>query len=292
MTTPAPLHSIAVLGLGAMGSRIAHRLLAAGHTVTVWNRSPNAATPLRAHGAQLAPTPRDAAVNADIVLASLTDDNASREVWLAPDTGAAHGLSPTSVALELSTLTPAWVIKLANAVHDRGAHFLDAPVVGSRPQAEAGQLAFLVGGPASAVARVSSVLAPLAAAVHHVGTTGDGTKLKLAVNALFAVQVAAYAELTGWLLRDGVSADALSIMGTLPVMSPALSGAAMQIAKAAYPPLFPVALVEKDLRYLVQSADARGSAVPVATAARAQFAVAVTKGMGGDNIAGVAQLYR
>lgn len=282
----------AVLGLGAMGSRIAKRLLAAGHDVVVWNRSPAGIQPLLELGARAAASPREAAAQAVFVLSSVTDDDASRAVWLDDECGALHGLAAGRVAIELSTLSPSWVTTLAAAVHGRGADLVDAPVVGSRPQADAGQLVILVGGSAAAYARVQPLLAVFGIAVHHVGATGDGAKLKLAVNALFAAQVAAYAELTGWLLRDGLSPAAVSVIGTLAVMSPALNGAAHQMSTHRYPPLFPVALASKDLRYLVQSAGSAGSAVPLSTAAHAQFAAAVSRGLGADNIAGVAQLYR
>jgi 3-hydroxyisobutyrate dehydrogenase len=283
--------SIAVLGLGAMGSRIAERALSNGASVIVWNRTPAAADALNTLGATLAATPREAAAAADVVLVCVTDDVASRDVWLSARTGVVHALTPQSLAIDVSTLTPSWIVKLAAALQSTGATFVEAPMVGSRPQVDAGQLVFLAGGATEAVRRASAVLMPLGAAVHHVGDVGMAARLKLAVNALFAAQVATYAELTGWLRREGVAPEAIDVVRTLPVFSPALTGVATQIAAGAYPPLFPVSLVEKDLRYLVQSADARQSAVPLSTATRAQFAAAVTLGVGNENISAVAKLY-
>jgi len=141
---------IAFLGLGAMGARMAARLVAAGHAVAVWNRSLAAAAPLVAAGARLTATPAEAASGATVVFSMVTDDVAARRVWLGGD-GAAAALRPGAVAIECSTVTPGWVRELAGGVAARGAHLLDAPVAGSRPQAEAGQLVFMVGGEAAAL---------------------------------------------------------------------------------------------------------------------------------------------
>src|ERR1700761_3541667 len=137
---------IAVLGLGAMGSRMAANLLKAGHQVTVWNRTPDVAAALVAAGAKQVLTPREAAMGADFVIAMVRDDEASRTIWLAPETGALAGLAKDAIAIESSTLSPSWVRELGGVVAKKGVAFLEAPVAGSRPQAEAGQLVYLVGG--------------------------------------------------------------------------------------------------------------------------------------------------
>jgi 3-hydroxyisobutyrate dehydrogenase-like beta-hydroxyacid dehydrogenase len=135
---------VTVLGLGAMGSRMAANLLKAGHAVTVWNRSP--AKTLVTAGAQLAASPKAAAQGADFVIAMVRDDDASRDLWLSPETGAFAGLSQGAVAIESSTLTANWARTLGEEAKQRGLTFLEAPVAGSRPQAEAAQLVYFVGG--------------------------------------------------------------------------------------------------------------------------------------------------
>ncbi len=170
--------------------------------------------------------------------------------------------------------------------------FIDAPVVGSRPQAEAGQLVFLVGGEPAIVERVREVLALMGGAIHHVGPLGAGSTMKLAVNALFGIQVAALAEIVGLLERSGLARGAiLEMLGAMPITSPALKGVGGLLAARRYEPLFPIDLVEKDLRYAVATAAGRDTAVPLVTAARDVYARARERGFGGDNIAGVAQLY-
>jgi len=165
-------------------------------------------------------------------------------------------------------------------------------VVGSRPQAEAGQLVYLVGGDPDALARATPILGAMGGAIHHVGLIGQGMALKLVVNALFAIQVAALGELLGLLGKAGVNEGvAVEILGQLPVTSPALKGAAALMMTRSFAPLFPIDLVEKDLRYIVETARGMDAAVPTATAVRDVYAQAIGAGHGGDHIAGVAQLF-
>src|SRR5579859_1408157 len=111
------MSKIAFLGLGAMGSRMMPHLIKAGHAVTVWNRSPAAAVEAAvARGAQSASTPREAAKGAEFVLTMLTDDDASKAVWMTPDIGALAGLETGAIAIEVSTVSPDWLKSLAVAV--------------------------------------------------------------------------------------------------------------------------------------------------------------------------------
>ncbi|MEO1629301.1 MAG: NAD(P)-dependent oxidoreductase [Bacteroidota bacterium] len=278
---------IAVLGLGAMGSRMAARLLNAGWNVTVWNRSAERAAPLEALSATVAATPREAAASADLVIGMVSDDVASRVLWLADDTGAVHGLRAGAVAITSSTLTPAWTRELGAAVAARGAHFLDAPVVGTRPHAENGMLTFLVGGEAAALDGVRPVLDVLGGGVHHIGPIGAGMTMKLAVNMLFAAQVATLADTVRLFQTSDLAVDAaLDTLGALPVMSPIMELMRPLMLRDAFPPNFPVALVEKDLRYF---AEAAGGEVPTTEAIRAVYAAAIAQGFGEDDISGIGQ---
>lgn len=280
---------ISFLGLGAMGRRMATRLIDAGHAVTVWNRSPQAAEALRALGARVAATPRAAATGADVAIAMVLDDAASRRVWLDPHDGALQALPPSSVAVESSTVTPAWIGVLAAAAAARGVAVVDAPVAGSRPQAEAGQLIFMAGGDAAAVARVRPLLLHLGGALHHIGAVGSGAALKLAVNTLFGTQVAAMAELLAQLRGSGVDPQrALEALRAMPVLSPAAAGAAGLMLAADYRPQAPIDLIAKDLGYALASST---QPLPLTRAVAERFAAARAAGYGGDNLVAVARLY-
>jgi 3-hydroxyisobutyrate dehydrogenase len=283
---------IAFLGLGAMGSRMAANLLAAGHDLNVWNRTPDRAAALAALGARAAATPRQAAGDADIVIAMLRDDDASRMVWTAPETGALAAMPADAIGVECSTLSLAWTRQLAATASERGIAFVDAPLAGSRPQAEAKALIVFAGGTAAAVERIGPVLRATAAAIHHAGPAGTGMAVKLAVNTLFAAQVAALAELLETLRRSGVDpARAMEIIGTTPVCAPAAKAAGDMMLRDAFAPLFPIDLAEKDLGCAALAAGDAGKA-PLTGAVRALLQDAIAAGFGHEHITALAKLYR
>ncbi|MEM1292929.1 MAG: NAD(P)-dependent oxidoreductase [Cyanobacteria bacterium P01_H01_bin.162] len=283
--------TVALLGLGAMGSRVAQNLLRAGYALVVYNRTANTAKPLLEQGAVFAETPQKAAAQADVVVSMVTDDAASREVWLHPQVGAVQGLQTGKVAIASSTLTVDWARELATRVEQTGAAFLDAPVVGSRPQAEAGKLIYLVGGAADTLQQVAGVLLA-SGTVQHVGSTGQGMAMKLMVNALFGIQVSALAEALGCLTRQGLPINqAMDCLAPLPVLSAAAVGAGKLMVANQHAPLFPIALVEKDLRYAVTAAQAVGMELPITSATQQTFQRAIAAGYDSNNITGVVQLF-
>lgn len=287
------MKTVAVVGLGAMGSRLAHNLINAGYPVVVHNRTIEKAQPLVDRGATFAETPRAAAEQSDVVISMVTDNEISRQVWLAAETGASWGLTPDKIAIEMSTLTVDWIRELGAAIAQSGAGFLDAPVVGSRPQAEVGKLISLVGGQAETLAQVGSILtATGVATIHHVGSVGQGMAMKLAVNALFGIQVAALAELLGMLSKDNISPEkAMECLGDLPVLSLAAKGAGSLMVSQNHAPLFPIDLVEKDFRYVTQTAQSLEATIPTVTAVMDIYRSAIAQSHGGDNITGVVQLF-
>jgi 3-hydroxyisobutyrate dehydrogenase-like beta-hydroxyacid dehydrogenase len=281
---------IAFLGLGAMGARMAARLLDAGHALTVWNRSDGPVGAFRDRAA-VAATPREAAAGADLVIAMVTDDGASRAVWTGPD-GALAGLAEGAVAAEMSTLTPGWVREWAGLVAEAGGRPLDAPVSGSRPQAEGATLVVLVGGEGDALEAARPAFEAIGKSVQHVGGTGTGALVKLAVNALMGVGVAAAAELLAALRRSGIDeTTAAEVIGATPAAAPVVATAMRLMADRAHDPLFPVELLDKDLRYALHVAAEAGSPAPLVAAARAQFEAAREAGLGGKNMTAVATLY-
>jgi len=274
-----------------MGSRMATRLIDAGHDVTVWNRSPAATAPFEGR-ATIAATPRAAAANAEIVLSMVRDDPAARQVWLDADTGALAGMSRGAIAIESSTVTPDWAIDFHAAAETHGVNALDAPVAGSLPQAEAGQLIFLVGGDAEPLARVGYALAAMGGAVHHLGGAGMGARIKLAINALLGIQVAAGAELIAALDKAGLPpAKAAEVIGAVPVASPALRAYLAGMVAGNFTPMFPVDMIEKDLGYALAMAGAGAAPMPMVDAARATYQRGSEAGLGAENMNAVVKLY-
>jgi 3-hydroxyisobutyrate dehydrogenase-like beta-hydroxyacid dehydrogenase len=283
---------VAVLGLGAMGSRMAQQLLTAGHKVSVYNRTPATVAPLVAAGAIAAPSPRAAVSGVEFAISMVRDNAASQSIWLDPETGALGGLSENAVAIESSTLTVSWIQELAEHFRIKGIGFLDAPVAGSRPQAEAAQLIYFVGGDIGIMEKALPILKTLGSAVHYTGPTGSSAAVKLMVNALFGVQLAVMGELIGFVQRCGFNeSKAVEILSSTPVCSPAAKAAAGAMIARNFTPMFPIDLVEKDFGYLLETAEANKANTPMTAIARHIFSEVIKQGYGDENITAVARLY-
>jgi 3-hydroxyisobutyrate dehydrogenase len=185
---------IAFLGLGKMGSGMAARLAAAGHTLCVFNRTAARAEFLAKAGARVADSPRDAAANADVIIGMTADDGSSRAMWLGEQGALAATNAPDALAIECSTLSHEWVVELARHVRARGFRYVDAPVTGLPDAAASGTLTLLVGAEPADLDAARPVFASLATRVLHFGAVGQGTAYKLMVNLLGAVQIASAAE--------------------------------------------------------------------------------------------------
>jgi len=286
------MSNIAFLGLGAMGSRMAAKLIEAGHAVTVWNRNSALASPLVALGAIQSETPCAAAREADFVISMLRDNEASQSVWCNPINGAILGLKANAIAIECSTLSVEWVRALSQTCADKNIVFLDAPVAGSRPQAEASQLIFFVGGEKQSFEKALPIFNLMGSTSHYAGLSGAGASIKLAVNSLFGIQLSTIAELIGLFNVTGIDANqAIDIITSTPVCSPATKLAARAMLAKSFSPMFPIELVRKDFSYAVATAQAYGTELPLTHAAENIFQTAIKKGFGEDNITGISQLY-
>ncbi|MBK3578574.1 NAD(P)-dependent oxidoreductase [Streptomyces sp. MBT65] len=198
------LPTLAVIGIGRISRPMVVRLRRAGHSVTVTNRTPGRALDVAGEtGACVVGTPREAASRADIVIVSLTDDTAVREVHDGPD-GILAGLREGATVLETSTVAPQTTRDLAPRVLERGATLLDAPMSGSVELATRGELTFLAGGPKEALDRVRPVLDVLATRVLHFGASGSGSTMKLAINSLLLSMATALAEALVLAERAGI----------------------------------------------------------------------------------------
>jgi 3-hydroxyisobutyrate dehydrogenase len=277
---------VAFLGLGNMGAGMAGRLVEAGHTLSVWNRTPAKAEPLVARGAHLAATPRVAADGAEAVLAMLADDEASRTVWLGPN-GVRHAaLAPSALAIECSTLSHDWVLELAGEMRAKGLSYIDCPVTGLPDAAAAGKLILLAGASDADLAAARPILAPLSSEIIHFGGVGAGTAYKLIVNLMGAVQIAGAAEGMALAERAG--------------LEPAMVAAAIAKGQAASPQVvrntarfvaddhdynivFSGRLRLKDVSYAMALARKLGLGAPFGEAAMRQYAALVERGEGDAN---------
>jgi 3-hydroxyisobutyrate dehydrogenase len=283
---------VALLGLGTMGTGMAANLLKAGVSLTVYNRTAAKAQMLISNGARLASTPAEAAKDASVIISMLSDDAASREVWLGRD-GALDAAGTGSILIESSTVSPAWVAELAEAGSRRGVELLDAPVTGSRMQAEAGQLSFLVGGSDETLERALPVLKAMSKEIVHLGPLGSGAKMKLINNFLCGVQVASLAEGLTWIERSGLNREkALTVLKSGAPGSPLLGSISARMVSQNYAVNFLLKLMNKDLLYAQNEAARNGVALKTAEAAQSLFESAVTQGLGNEDMSSVIEPLR
>ena len=268
---------VAVVGLGAMGSRVARRLLDAGHDVVVWNRTAEKAAPLVEAGATAAATPAEAARRAEVVITMVADPAALRDLTEGPD-GVAAGLGRESTAIEMSTVGPEAVRRLASILPE-GTGLLDAPVLGSRGEADAGTLRIFVGGPAELAERWTPLLSVLGSPL-HVGPLGSGAAAKLVANTTLVGTIGVLGEALA--LADGLGlarGKAFEVLAATPLAGQA-ERRRESIERGEYPPRFALYLARKDAELVVSAAEEAGVDLRLTDAARGWLAEAEEAGWG------------
>ena len=286
MTKP----SVAILGLGIMGSGMAHRLLSANFPLAVYNRNREKCIPFADAGAFVADSPRAAASRSQIILSMVADDTASRDVWMG-EQGALNGAPAGSVLIESSTLSGDWIQELAAKAAERGCQFLDAPVTGTKPHAASGELVFLVGGSTQALEAARPVFSVLGRDTVHLGPTGSGALMKLVNNFVCGVQAASFAEAVSMIDAGGLDrAKAMSILTGGAPGSGIVKRVAERIAANDFTPNFALRWMAKDLSYALRDAASRGIALETAAAALAVFEKAIAEGHGDEDFSAVSRL--
>jgi 3-hydroxyisobutyrate dehydrogenase len=275
-----------------MGSGMARCLRKAGFPLAVYNRTREKAEQLTDVGAQVAETPAQAANGADVVLSMLADDDASREAWLGA-AGALAAMQAGGIVVECGTVSPVWVEELRAKAEDRGLRMMDAPVTGSRPQANAGELTFLVGGDESTLDAARPVLEAMSKAVLHLGPAGSGAQLKLINNFLCGVQVASFAEALSWIERSKLDrTQALEFLKTGAPGSGIFKAMAERMTERTYEVNFLLKLMEKDLRYAQEAAAARDVMLTTAACSSKLFQQAESAGYGERDMSAVVEVLR
>jgi len=264
---------VGFIGLGAMGSRMASRLVAAHHDVVVYNRTPERARPLEQRGAKVAATPKQLAAGTDIVFSSVANDAALEQVMFGPD-GALAGARAGTIVVEMSTVNPRASRRLHEAARSKGVAVLDAPVSGSTVQAEQGQLVIFVGGEEDVYQKCQPILAVLGSKTFYLGPSGAGATMKLCVNTLLGLGVQALAEAIALGVKAGLPRERfLQVLGETAVVSPSQKSKLENARKDDYPAAFALRLMFKDFGLIVETAMEWSVPMP-ATAAAVQVAAA------------------
>jgi 3-hydroxyisobutyrate dehydrogenase-like beta-hydroxyacid dehydrogenase len=267
-----------------MGARIARRLLDAGHELSVWNRSAAKAEPLTALGAAAAPSPAEAACRAEVVITMVADPAALAAVTEGRD-GVAAGVGAQTTVVQMSTVGPAATARLASALPAETG-LLDAPVLGSRDEAEAGTLQIFAGGPEELVERWTPLLATLGSVV-HVGPVGAGTAAKLVANTTLVGVIGVLGEALAVGKGLGLSRESLfEVLATTPLAAQAERRRAA-FESGDYPPRFTLSLARKDADLIVAAAGAASVDVRLVEAARSWLAEAEAAGAGRDDYSAV-----
>jgi 3-hydroxyisobutyrate dehydrogenase len=266
--------TIAFLGLGAMGSRMAANLQSAGYALRVYNRDRAKAQALANKGVQTCDTPAAAVQGASFVVSMVADDVATRAVMLGPD-GAVGAATAGTILIDSSTNTPAMARDVAQAAAARRVQYLDAPVSGSLAQAQAKELVFMVGGDPVAFERAQPVLQAMGRMAKHMGAAGAGATIKLINNMLSGAATAATAEAVMIAEAAGLDrAATLEVLGEGAAGSRLMKTRMPKMFSRDFAPQFQLQLMEKDLRYFQLLAQELDRPVPFAALVRSQFQVA------------------
>jgi len=286
--------TVAIVGTGRMGSAMARSVARAGHDVVVQNRTRSSCEALAGEiRARVVDTPAEAAAAADVAITMLADDTAVRSVFTGPD-GLIEGAHEGGVLIDMSTVLPDTIRSLAEAVRATGSGILDAPVSGSVSLAEAGTLTLMVGGEAADLERARPILESLAKTIFHLGPLGAGAGMKLAVNAVIFGLNGALAE--GLVLAEAAGVDravAYDVIAAGAAGAPYLGYKRAQFVDPETAPVaFTLALTEKDLRLITQTAEALGQPLPQTAVNLELIRAASTEGRAGRDFAAVADELR
>jgi len=285
------LKSIGFIGLGTMGAPMASNLLRAGYPVTVYNRTASKAAPLTELGAAVAPSPKEAAAGADVVITMVSNDDSIAEVYEG-ENGVLAGIRPGTTVIDCSTISPALVQRLAKQVAALGGAFLDAPVTGSSPAAIDGTLVFMVGGSAETLAQVTDLFDTMGKKVLHMGDNGSGAVAKLAHNTIVGINNLALAEGFAIAAKSGLPADRfleLVQLGSAGSKAAELKG--RKIIEHDFTNQFSLALMLKDLKLASALTDGSGIPAPMLNLAKSLFQAGQTQGFGDEDLSSIVKVY-
>ena len=279
--------TLGFVGLGTMGSRMAQRLLDAGHPVVGYNRTREKAKPLVDRGMRLADSPRAVSTAAEVVFSMVTDPEALRAVALGAD-GLVAGLRPGAVYVDMSTVSPSATREVGAAVEARGAAMLDAPVSGSIATLEQGKLAIMVGGDPGVLERVRPYLAAIGPTITYVGALGLAVTMKLAINLSLGVQMLAFSEAVLLAEKGGVARErAVEALLKSVAASPMLQYRGPFVLKMPETPWGSARMMEKDLQLALDLGRAAGVPLPSAALTHELYTAARALGLGGEDMAAV-----
>jgi 3-hydroxyisobutyrate dehydrogenase-like beta-hydroxyacid dehydrogenase len=261
------------IGIGNMGSRIARRLLEHGYQLVAYNRRREAAEALVKYGATVADSIATLASEADVILSCLPNDDAVKWVYTDPH-GVFAYVHHGSAIIEMSTVLPATSRELYDLGREAGVKCLDSPISGSTPLAEKGTLTLFCGGDEELFQSAQPIFSSIASQYFYLGGSGSGTAMKLVANTLLGVGMQAVAESVALGQKEGLDRHRLlEVLSHTAVVAPAHLGKLSRADVGDYSAQFPIRLMNKDFRLILETAAAVNVPMP-ATAAAFQMNVA------------------
>jgi 3-hydroxyisobutyrate dehydrogenase-like beta-hydroxyacid dehydrogenase len=258
---------IGFIGLGNMGSRIAHRLLDHGYQLTVYDVDRTKAKSIAAQGGAVAKTIVDLARTADVVLSCLTNDEVVYSAYTGPE-GVFAGARSGTVVLEMSTISPETSRELHRLGFDSGIDVLDVAISGSTPAAEQGILTLLAGGNPELFRAAEPIFQAIAKQYFLLGGPGSGTAMKLVVNTLLGIGMQAIAEAVVLGEKAGLDRERLlEVLSHTALIAPAHMGKLTKAARNDYSPQFPLRLMNKDFQLILKAAAQEHVPMPATEAA-------------------------
>jgi 3-hydroxyisobutyrate dehydrogenase-like beta-hydroxyacid dehydrogenase len=276
---------VGFVGLGQMGAPMAGRLLDAGHELSVWNRTASKADSLVAQGARRARSPADAARGSDAIVTMLSWPETVENVVLGED-GVAVGVSPGAVLIEMSTIGPEMVARISDALPAE-VEMVDAPVLGSTPEAEGGNLKIFVGADEESFVRLEELLRVLGDPI-RIGPLGAGASAKLVVNSTLGLIQLAFGEALALAGALGLEETTVLDLLELSPIGPTVTKKRDFVETGLFPPNFKLSLAVKDMTLVIEAAAARSVVLHGAAAARAAFEAADRDGLGDCDYSAVA----
>ena len=274
--------SLGFIGMGHMGSHMAQRLIDAGYSLSVYDRTRQKAKALGQRGAQVAQTPRDLAANCQVVMACVTDDEAQHDVMFGPD-GALAGVHAGSAMIDLSTVSPDASRRLFAAAREKAVPMIDAAVSGSVPQVEQGSLVIFVGGDHKTFEQGKPILDVLGQNSFYMGASGMGTTMKLVVNTLLGLGMQALAEAIALGEKAGLEKGLLlDVLGQTAVLTSGQKSKLENVKREEYPTNFALSLMHKDFSLVLSRAYDLSVSMPSTAAAQQMYTAAMAKGMDED----------
>ncbi len=269
---------VAFIGLGIMGSRMAIHLIENDNDVKVWSRSKHTRDEFK-HPSKVVGTVDEAIVDTDVVFSMLSTPQAVEKVFFG-NTGLLSKMKHNALWVDCSTVNPSFSKYSYGKSEKAGIRFLDAPVAGSKPQAENAELAFFVGGNREVLKEAQPLLEIMGSKVIHIGDTSQGSAFKMVVNIMLGQSMAIFSEATLFGESMGISKEfLLDVLPNLVVSAPFTKFKAEAIKKDEYDVQFPLEWMHKDLQLASQTAYETGQTLYLANVTKEMYADAVRKGL-------------